>query len=59
MVKSRALAVKARMLKTATRVLRRMASTSAPAGTWLAMAVTVPMLSATPMDVWVQPAVVR
>ena len=37
------------MLKKPTRVLLRMASTSAPAGTWLAMAVIVPRLRAKPI----------
>ena len=37
-------AVKASTLKAATRVLFGMASTKAPAGTWLAIAATVPML---------------
>ena len=49
-----ALAVKTSTLNAATRVLLRMASTSAPAGTWLAIELTVPTESATPMAVWVQ-----
>jgi len=47
------------MLKKATKVLRRMTSTTAPAGTWLAIAVKVPRLSAKPIAVCVHPAVVR
>jgi len=46
--------VNARTLNAATRVLFGIASTSAPAGTWLAMAVTVPMLNARPIEVCVQ-----
>src|ERR1700730_1425480 len=47
-------AVNARTLKVATRVLFGIASTSAPAGTWLAIAAMVPMLSARPIEVCVQ-----
>ena len=47
------------MLKAATTLLRRAASTSAPAGTWLAIEVTVPRLSAKPIALCVQPCVVR
>ena len=41
-------------LNAATRVLFGIASTTAPAGTWLAIAVTVPMLKARPIEVCVQ-----
>src|ERR1700737_3046676 len=47
-------AVNARTLNAATRVLFGIASTSAPAGTWLAIAAIVPMLSARPIEVCVQ-----
>jgi len=50
----RAQPVNASTLNAATRVLLGMASTSAPAGTWLAMAATVPTLNATPTAVCVQ-----
>jgi len=46
--------VNARTLNAATRVLFGIASTTAPAGTWLAIAATVPMLRARPIEVWVQ-----
>ena len=49
-----ALAVNTSTLNAATRVLLRMASTRAPAGTWLAIELTVPTESATPMAVCVQ-----
>jgi len=42
-----------------TALFRLVASTRAPAGTWLAMEVIVPTLSATPIAVWVQPKLVR
>ena len=35
------------------------ASTSAPPGNWLTMAVMVPTLSAAPMEPWVQAALLR
>jgi hypothetical protein len=47
------------MLNSATTALLRIASTKAPAGTWLAIAASVPTLSASPIPVWVQPCVVR
>lgn len=50
----RALMVNTITLKAATRVLFGIASTNAPAGTWLAMELMVPMLSANPMEVCVQ-----
>src|ERR1700722_961010 len=56
---SSALRVKTRMLAAATLTLLCITSTSAPAGTWLAMATTVPRLRAVPIAVWVQPWVVR
>jgi hypothetical protein len=49
-----ALMVKVMTLKAATRVLLGIASTKAPAGTWLAMELMVPMLNAKPMAVCVQ-----
>ncbi len=49
-----ALAVNTSTLNAATRVLFSMASTRAPAGTWLAIELTVPMLSAKPIAVCVQ-----
>ena len=49
-----ALAVNTSTLNAATRVLLRIASTKAPAGTWLAIELTVPTESATPMAVCVQ-----
>ena len=52
-------AVKVSTLNAATRVLFGMASTSAPAGTWLAMAATVPTLNASPIEVWVHPCETR
>ena len=39
--------------------LLRIASTSAPAGTWLAILAIVPVLSAAPIAPWVHPALVR
>jgi hypothetical protein len=39
--------------------LLRIASTSAPAGTWLAILAMVPVLSAAPIAPWVHPALVR
>ena len=39
------------MLKVAARDLLRIASTKAPAGSWLAIAVRVPRLSANPIPV--------
>ena len=49
-----ALAVNTSTLNAAMRVLFVIASTSAPAGTWLAMELTVPMESARPIAVCVQ-----
>ena len=46
-----ALAVNTSTLNAAIRVLFLIASTNAPAGTWLAMELTVPMESARPIDV--------
>ena len=47
------------MLNSTTAALSAMRSTSAPAGTWLAIAVIVPKLSAKPIEVVVQLWVVR
>ncbi len=49
-----ALTVNTSTLNAATRVLFGIRSTSAPAGTWLAIELTVPMLNARPMEVCVQ-----
>ncbi len=46
-------------LNAATRVLFGIASTNAPAGTWLAIAAMVPMLKATPIVVCVQRCEIR